>query len=135
MHFMFDWETEADHISFDDSDRFEEDSLCSWNSEPESLCNNWRGWKRQNGGQAFPAQQQQQQRTTGNFSRINLITSRLFSNLTTVISLHYGDAQISEADRILVYEGLVTFMYDCGDPIVVVESKAHVFEHHRCQGA
>ncbi|XP_036359239.1 zinc finger SWIM domain-containing protein 8 isoform X2 [Octopus sinensis] len=65
MHFMFDWETEADHISFDDSDRFEEDSLCSWNSEPESLCNNWRGWKRQNGGQAFPAQQQQQQRTTG----------------------------------------------------------------------
>ena len=33
-------------MSFDDSDRFEEDSLCSWGSEPESLCNNWRGWKR-----------------------------------------------------------------------------------------
>ena len=37
---------EIDHYSFDDSDRFEEDSLCSWSSEPESLCNNWRGWKK-----------------------------------------------------------------------------------------
>lgn len=37
---------ECDRFSFDDSDRFEEDSLCSWSSEPESLCNNWRGWKR-----------------------------------------------------------------------------------------
>ncbi|KAG5318114.1 ZSWM8 protein, partial [Pseudoatta argentina] len=25
---------------------FEEDSLCSFSSEPESLCNNWRGWRR-----------------------------------------------------------------------------------------
>ncbi|CAE1274615.1 Zinc finger SWIM domain-containing protein 8 [Acanthosepion pharaonis] len=67
MDFMFDWETEGDHFSFEDSDRFEEDSLCSWNSEPESVCNNWRGWKRQNGGQAFPVhhQQQQQQRISG----------------------------------------------------------------------
>ncbi|XP_014669344.1 PREDICTED: zinc finger SWIM domain-containing protein 8-like, partial [Priapulus caudatus] len=48
--FMFDWEVEAaERFSFEDSDRFEEDSLCSWISEPESLCNNWRGWKRQNG--------------------------------------------------------------------------------------
>lgn len=38
---------ECDRFTFDDSDRFEEDSLCSWSSEPESLCNNWRGWKRQ----------------------------------------------------------------------------------------
>ncbi|CAL4153708.1 unnamed protein product, partial [Meganyctiphanes norvegica] len=44
---MFDWE-EGDRYSFEDSERFEEDSLCSWISEPESLCNNWRGWKRQN---------------------------------------------------------------------------------------
>ena len=51
MDFMFDWENEGDRFSFEDSDRFEEDSLCSWISEPESLCNNWRGWKRQNGGQ------------------------------------------------------------------------------------
>ncbi|XP_042239030.1 zinc finger SWIM domain-containing protein 8 homolog isoform X2 [Homarus americanus] len=42
---MFDWE-EGDRFSFEDSERFEEDSLCSWISEPESLCNNWRGWKR-----------------------------------------------------------------------------------------
>lgn len=52
MDFMFDWDNEGDRFSFEDSDRFEEDSLCSWISEPESLCNNWRGWKRQNGGQA-----------------------------------------------------------------------------------
>uniref|UniRef100_A0A1B0APC0 Uncharacterized protein n=1 Tax=Glossina palpalis gambiensis TaxID=67801 RepID=A0A1B0APC0_9MUSC len=37
---------DMDHFSFDDSDRFEEDSLCSWSSEPESLYNNWRGWKK-----------------------------------------------------------------------------------------
>lgn len=37
---------ELDNISFEDSDRFEEDSLCSWSSEPESVCNNWRGWKK-----------------------------------------------------------------------------------------
>lgn len=42
---MLEWE-EQDRFSFEDSDRFEEDSLCSWSSEPESLCNNWRGWKK-----------------------------------------------------------------------------------------
>ena len=52
MDLMFEWEYEGDRFSFEDSDRFEEDSLCSWGSEPE-LCNNWRGWKRQNGGQAL----------------------------------------------------------------------------------
>ena len=53
MDFMFDWDGEGDRFSFEDSDRFEEDSLCSWMSEPESLCNNWRGWRRQtqNGSQ------------------------------------------------------------------------------------
>lgn len=46
---MRDWElVDSDRFSFEDSDRFEEDSLCSWISEPESLCNNWRGWKRSN---------------------------------------------------------------------------------------
>ncbi|RWS16893.1 zinc finger SWIM domain-containing protein 8-like protein, partial [Dinothrombium tinctorium] len=42
---MFEWE-EGDRYSFEDSDRFEEDSLCSWMSEPESVCSNWRGWKK-----------------------------------------------------------------------------------------
>lgn len=42
---ILDWE-EADGYSFEDSDRFEEDSLCSWSSEAESLINNWRGWRR-----------------------------------------------------------------------------------------
>lgn len=44
---------ECDRYSFDDSDRFEEDSLCSWSSEPESLCNNWRGWKRPTANSTF----------------------------------------------------------------------------------
>ena len=43
---MFEWE-EADRFSFEDSDRFEEDSICSWISEPESVVNNWRGWRGQ----------------------------------------------------------------------------------------
>lgn len=42
---VLDWQ-EGDRFSFEDSDRFEEDSLCSWSTEPESLCNNWRGWKK-----------------------------------------------------------------------------------------
>ena len=52
MEFIFDWEGDVDRFSFEDSDRFEEDSLCSWISEPESLCNNWRGWRncKQSGG-------------------------------------------------------------------------------------
>lgn len=50
MDYILEWgEYEGDKFSFEDSDRFEEDSLCSWVSEPESVCNNWRGWKRQNG--------------------------------------------------------------------------------------
>lgn len=47
---------ECDRYSFDDSDRFEEDSLCSWSSEPESLCNNWRGWKRPIANGAYGSQ-------------------------------------------------------------------------------
>ncbi|XP_076268553.1 zinc finger SWIM domain-containing dorado isoform X5 [Rhynchophorus ferrugineus] len=49
---MIDWDDRGggdmagDRFSFEDSDRFEEDSMCSWSSEPESLCNNWRGWKK-----------------------------------------------------------------------------------------
>lgn len=44
---LLDWE-EGDRFSFEDSERFEEDSLCSWSTEPESLYNNWRGWRRPN---------------------------------------------------------------------------------------
>ncbi|XP_046360327.1 zinc finger SWIM domain-containing protein 8 homolog isoform X2 [Haliotis rufescens] len=64
MDLMFDWEYEGDRFSFEDSDRFEEDSLCSWLSEPESLCNNWRGWKRQNGGQTVPSIRAQESKVT-----------------------------------------------------------------------
>lgn len=35
---------DEDLISWEDSERFEEDSLCSWMSEPESMNQNWRGW-------------------------------------------------------------------------------------------
>ncbi|XP_014289772.1 zinc finger SWIM domain-containing protein 8 homolog [Halyomorpha halys] len=47
------WNDEKDRFSFEDSDRFEEDSLCSWSTEPESICNNWRGWKRPIGSNSF----------------------------------------------------------------------------------
>ena len=57
MDLVFEWEFEGDKFSFEDSDRFEEDSLCSFGSEAE-LCNNWRGWKRQNGGQVHTQQSQ-----------------------------------------------------------------------------
>lgn len=50
------WENLTERYSFEDSDRFEEDSLCSWSSEPESLCNNWRGWRRPIVGFGFPKQ-------------------------------------------------------------------------------
>ncbi len=43
---LYDFE-EQERLSFEDSDRFEEDSLCSWISEPESVVNNWRGWRKQ----------------------------------------------------------------------------------------
>ena len=43
---MFEWE-DQETFSFEDSDRFEEDSLCSYFSEPESVVNNWRGWRKQ----------------------------------------------------------------------------------------
>ncbi|XP_033644058.1 zinc finger SWIM domain-containing protein 8-like [Asterias rubens] len=46
MEYIYDWE-EQDRFSFEDSDRFEEDSLCSWVSEAESVSNNnWRGWRK-----------------------------------------------------------------------------------------
>lgn len=38
---------DADRYSFD-SDGFDEESICSWISEPESLCNVWRGWTLKN---------------------------------------------------------------------------------------
>jgi len=49
MDFIFNWEDDGDRFSFEDSERFEEDSLCSFLSEPDSICNNWRGWRKPNG--------------------------------------------------------------------------------------
>ena len=40
------WDVDEDRFTFDDSDRFEDESMCSYSSEPESVYNNWRGWKR-----------------------------------------------------------------------------------------
>ncbi|XP_070304574.1 zinc finger SWIM domain-containing protein 8 isoform X6 [Salvelinus sp. IW2-2015] len=54
MELMFaEWE-DGERFSFEDSDRFEEDSLCSFISEAESLCQNWRGWRKQSGGPNSP---------------------------------------------------------------------------------
>ena len=72
---MFEW-GDVDQFSFDDSDRFDEDSVCSWISEPESVLNNWRGWRKQSSaniaqtvnGAQFKQQQQQQQHFKGSGS-------------------------------------------------------------------
>lgn len=54
MDLMFaEWE-DGERFSFEDSDRFEEDSLCSFISEAESLCQNWRGWRKQSAGPNSP---------------------------------------------------------------------------------
>ncbi|XP_077438005.1 zinc finger SWIM domain-containing protein 8 isoform X2 [Vanacampus margaritifer] len=54
MELMFaEWE-DGERFSFEDSDRFEEDSLCSFISEAESLCQNWRGWRKQSTGPTSP---------------------------------------------------------------------------------
>ena len=47
-------------FSFEDSDRFDEMSLCSWASDPESICGDWRGWKRgSSNNDAFPSRNSQ----------------------------------------------------------------------------
>lgn len=67
MEVMFEWGQELDGYSFEDSDRFEEDSLCSWTSDADSMSNNWRGWKKQ----------------STNFSNVNNINIGFFSNPIT----------------------------------------------------
>jgi hypothetical protein len=59
MDFIIDWEADGDRFSFEDSDRFEDDSLCSWLSEPDSICNNWRGWRKANSSGTSGFQQNQ----------------------------------------------------------------------------
>ncbi|XP_047984423.1 zinc finger SWIM domain-containing protein 8 homolog [Leguminivora glycinivorella] len=69
---LLDWE-EGDHFSFEDSERFEGDSLCSWSSEPESLCNNWRGWRRPNLQNSFgnrSAKKSVQEKTVSTLSEL-----------------------------------------------------------------
>ena len=85
MDFMFDWDAEGDRFSFDDSDRFEEDSLCSWMSEPESLCNNWRGWKRQNSSQLI-----QNDKKDGKVLSLKKYLSGCLTSLKNNISLFYS---------------------------------------------
>ena len=59
MDFIFNWEEDGDRFSFEDSERFEDDSLCSFLSEPDSICNNWRGWRKPNGSGPSGLQQSQ----------------------------------------------------------------------------
>eukprot|EP00095_Tigriopus_kingsejongensis_P011250 maker-scaffold550_size154339-snap-gene-0.21 protein:Tk11250 transcript:maker-scaffold550_size154339-snap-gene-0.21-mRNA-1 annotation:"zinc finger swim domain-containing protein 8" len=44
---MFAWGDDVERSSYEDSEAFEEESNCSWFSEPESVLNNWRGWRKQ----------------------------------------------------------------------------------------
>ncbi|XP_059097624.1 zinc finger SWIM domain-containing protein 8-like [Tigriopus californicus] len=51
---MFAWGDDVERSSYEDSEAFEEDSNCSWFSEPESVLNNWRGWRKQSTSQPPP---------------------------------------------------------------------------------
>lgn len=90
MDLLFDWEEDRDRYSFEDSDRFEDDSFCSWISEPESLCNNWRGWRKPNNGLGnAPA--------TGNFS-VQFFPSTLTASLVASV---FPNQQKSSGTKIL----------------------------------
>lgn len=69
---------EWEEVSFEDSDRFEEDSLCSWSSEPESLCNNWRGWKKPSNGSAsfFGASKKSSEEPTSAVSSLTELSAK-----------------------------------------------------------
>ncbi|XP_017776997.1 PREDICTED: zinc finger SWIM domain-containing protein 8 [Nicrophorus vespilloides] len=75
---MLEWEIDNDRFSFEDSDRFEEDSLCSWSSEPESVCNNWRGWKKPvNGGSySFGANKKQAEDKGSNVTSLTELSAK-----------------------------------------------------------
>lgn len=86
---MFDWD-EGDRFSFEDSDRFEEDSLCSWISEPESSCNNWRGWKKQNGNNCGAYHVPHSKNKGNHFSiMFSIISSQKLMNSIVVLSHYY----------------------------------------------
>lgn len=59
-------------FSFEDSDRFDEMSLCSWVSDGESLCGDWKGWKRTGSYDNF-----QSKNTLGNVETLIEICSKL----------------------------------------------------------
>lgn len=47
LEYSAEWDDQGDRQSFEDSDRFEDESYDSMGSDTESLCpNNWRGWKK-----------------------------------------------------------------------------------------
>lgn len=81
MELMFaEWE-DGERFSFEDSDRFEEDSLCSFISEAESLCQNWRGWRKQSAGPNSPTVRNKG-RTSGPEHQHLLIPTRLCLRVT-----------------------------------------------------
>lgn len=52
LEYSTEWDDQGDHQSFEDSDRFEDESYDSMGSDTESLCpNNWRGWKKPGGSE------------------------------------------------------------------------------------
>ena len=95
MDLLFDWNNEGDRFSFDDSENFEEESVCSWLSEPESLNNNWRGWKRQNGGQTSPGFQRQNGMIESVSSVANLPPKSLNTCTDILYEFNLGDTNLN----------------------------------------
>lgn len=79
---------DGERYSFD-SDGFDEESICSWISEPESLCNVWRGWTWKNNSKQYSYHNQHQAngKQATNLSNIWLALRKLFENLVYTDSI------------------------------------------------
>lgn len=120
---MFDWD-EGDRFSFEDSDRFEEDSLCSWISEPESSCNNWRGWKKQNGNSSGGGYHQFHSKLTKDFSTG---TSKL--HRASEDNDAFSPACVSQVPQPVASDGQVLSLVELSARVVACHIPFEVVEH------
>ncbi|VDN51456.1 unnamed protein product [Dracunculus medinensis] len=75
-----------DQLSFEDSERFEEDSLCSWQSDSDSICHHFRGW---NATSHNPFSENNAEKTSCTELSSNIVPDKLIFNqsIFAVLSL------------------------------------------------
>uniref|UniRef100_F6TS15 SWIM-type domain-containing protein n=1 Tax=Ciona intestinalis TaxID=7719 RepID=F6TS15_CIOIN len=84
-------EVAEEGFSFEDSDRFDDESICSWMSETESFCTNWRGWRRQNCSLVV---------SNGNLSNNGTVTS-LMELCAQAVAIHIPFEQVEEVYKLV----------------------------------